>query len=156
MRPKIVLDANLTILFAVGATKRDYIASHKRLRTYDAKDFDILSGLIADSSGVIFSPNVLSETSNLVRYASDPARFEVGTVLAQIIARSEERYVASKTAALRTEYPRLGLTDAVLLELLQPGLLLLTADLDLYLAASKAKLDVINFNHVREQRPDFR
>ncbi len=66
MARKLLLDANLTILFAVGATRRDYIGLHKRLRSYDATDFDILQDLIAASAGVVFSPNVLSETSNLV------------------------------------------------------------------------------------------
>jgi hypothetical protein len=34
-------------------------------------------------------------------------------------------------------------------------LVLLTADLDLYLAALEDKLAVENFNHARRDRPDF-
>jgi hypothetical protein len=48
------------------------------------------------------------------------------------------------------------LTDAVLLELLAvSGATLLTADFDLYLAAARANLKVVNYNHYRDLRSDF-
>ena len=153
---KLLLDANLAILLAVGLTKREYTARHKRLTKYDATDLDILAGLIDRSSGVIFTPNVLTETSNLARQISEPARTEVAATLARLISRAEEHVVASRRAVLRPEYLRLGLTDAVLSETLQTGTVLITDDLDLYLAASTAGLSVLNFNHLRDQRPDFR
>jgi hypothetical protein len=57
---------------------------------------------------------------------------------------------------MRDEFIRLGLTDSVLLELGRSGATLLTVDLDLYLAALDAGLNVINYNHLKENRPDFR
>ena len=156
MTSKILLDANLSILLAVGLTKREYIAEHKRLTKYDATDLDILSRLIDQSSGVIFTPNTLTETSNLARYIPEPARTEIAATLAWLIDRAEERVVASGRAVLRPEYLKLGLTDAVLLEALHTGTILVTDDLDLYLAASMTGMSVVNFNHLRDQRPDFR
>ena len=143
-------------MFAVGLTKREYITRHKRLTKYDATDLDILSGLIERSSGVIFTPNVLTETSNLARHILEPARTEVAATLALLIGRAEEHVVASRRAVLRPEYLKLGLTDAVLLETLQTGTVLVTDDLALCLAASMAGLSVMNFTHLRDQRPDFR
>ena len=67
MRPGVLLDANLLILLAVGLTNRDYIGRHKRLTKYDATDLDVLSGLIAQFSSVVFTPHVLAEASNLDR-----------------------------------------------------------------------------------------
>ena len=49
---------------------------------------------------------------------------------------------------MRPEYLRLGLTDAVPLQALQAGIVLVTDDLNLYLAASNAGLDALNFSHV--------
>jgi hypothetical protein len=155
MATKLILDANLSILFVVGITKRDYIAKHKRLRPYDEVDFDNISNLIANSDGVIFTPNVLSETSNLIRYIGDPIKSEVSMRLGAIIAAADERVIESKIAVMRSEYVRLGLTDAVLLELACFGATLLTIDLDLYLAALAAGLNAINYNHIKELRPDF-
>ncbi len=36
------------------------------------------------------------------------------------------------------------------------GAVLLTDDLELYLAASYLKLKAVNYNHIRQARPDFR
>lgn len=50
----------------------------------------------------------------------------------------------------RPEYTRLGLTDSGALELLDKESLLISADLDLYLASEAAGLPAINFNHLRD------
>jgi hypothetical protein len=55
----------------------------------------------------------------------------------------------------RTEYRRLGLADAALLCVADSGATILTDDVDLYLAAVRAGLKAINYNHIREMRPDF-
>src|SRR5580693_521311 len=53
-----------------------------------------------------------------------------------IISNADERVIESRVAVQRPEYIRLGLTDAVLLELARCcGATLLTIDLNLYLAA---------------------
>jgi hypothetical protein len=152
----VVLDACLSILFVVGTVRRDYIAKHKRLSGYDEIDYDILSRLIANSSGVIFTPNVLSETSNLLRHIADPIRSQLAAGLAAIITNGVECFMESRVAVRRPEYIRLGLTDAVLLELIRGGATLLTIDLDLYLAALRANLLVLNYNHLKDRRQDFR
>jgi len=153
--PALIIDANLSILLMVGLTNREYISRHKRLSAYDAIDFDIISGIVAKSSGVVFTPNVLSETSNLIRYVTDPMRTEICRVMAEVVARAEERYITSQEAMRRHEYGRLGLTDSVLLALSETGGNLLTADLDLYLAALSAGFHVTNYMHIKGQRPDF-
>jgi len=68
---------------------------------------------------------------------------------------AEEQVIKSKVAVGRKEFIRLGLTDAVLLELAHKGATLSTVDLALYLAARASGLNAINYNHVREQRVDF-
>jgi hypothetical protein len=81
-RKTIILDANLAILFVTGVTNRGYIEKHKRLRdVYDETDFDIIASIISESDGVLFTPNVLSETSNLLRYIADPIKTEISVIL---------------------------------------------------------------------------
>ncbi len=156
MAEKLLLDANLAILLAVGQCNRNTIAAHKRLRAFDTTDYDVLLRLISRASGLVFTPNVLTETSNLARYMAQPARSEVAATLASLTAAAEETYVQSRKAVGRTEYLRLGLTDAVLLQLGSDGLTLLTVDFELYLAAIGSGYKAVNFNHVREAaRPDF-
>ncbi|MGO9744121.1 MAG: hypothetical protein ACLPN5_21880, partial [Roseiarcus sp.] len=78
MQRTLVVDANLAVLFFVGQTNVGYIAKHKRLRgTFDEIDFNILTNIIAHSGRILFTPNVLSETSNLIRYIEEPLRGEI-------------------------------------------------------------------------------
>ena len=156
MGTKLLIDATLAILLVVGSTNRSYIGQHKRLQNFDVTDFGILSKLIEQHDGLLFTPNVWSETSNLVRQTAEPRRSELTATIAVLIDQTDEHYVASRLGAKHLEHARLGLTDAVLLQLSSPAITLLTVGLSLYLAAARADLPVINFNHVRErQRPEL-
>jgi hypothetical protein len=152
----IVLDTNILLLLVVGSTDEKYIALHKRLDAYDVTDYKILCGIIAQSKGVVFTPNVLTETSNLGRYIKEPLRSEISAKLAHMITNGSEKIIVSKDASARPEYVRLGLADSVLLQVTMLDGILLTDDLDLYLAASYANIPVQNFNHIRDAlRPEF-
>jgi hypothetical protein len=147
----LVLDSHLLLLFVVGTTSRDYISKHKRLREYTQDDFTLLSELVSSAQGVFVTPNTLTEASNLVGYIGEPARGHIYEVLGALIQSTEERYQESRRAAGRSEFLRLGLTDAVLLEATGTSHTLLTADLDLYLAATARGGPAVNFNHLRAE-----
>jgi hypothetical protein len=156
MSGQIILDTNPLLLFVVGRTNLRYISVHKRLRNaFDETDFKNLVDLLEESSVIVLTPNVLTETSNLARYIDDPAKTEISKLLAKIISNGHEHFVSSKSAAARKEYVRLGLTDSVLLEAASLSGKLLTADAGLYEAALRANLAAQNFNHVKQMRPDF-
>lgn len=151
-----ILDTNLAVLFVVGTADRRFIAKHKRLRAYDEWDYDILCNLLDLHGGrFVVTPNVLTETSNLLRQTDELMGTRLAEVLARLIDETEERFVVSRTAVARHEYKRLGLTDAVLLELAAHDATLVTADNDLYLAAATAGHEAINFWHAKELRPDI-
>lgn len=147
----LVIDTNLLVLFVVGTTSRDYIAKHKRLSAFVPEDYEALVRLIQAAAAVFVTPNSLAETSNLAAYIAEPARTQVLQTLRELILRSQETYIASTTAASRSEFLRLGLTDAALLEASADGATLLTTDLNLYLAAESAGKSAINFNQIRDQ-----
>ena len=156
MSELLLLDANLALLLVVGLTNERYIEKHKRLRsTYDKVDFDILKQLVQKAGRILFTPNVLTETSNLSRYIEDPFRTQIATVFAQIVSNVDERFIESKSAVRHAEHRRLGLTDAALLSAADSGATILTDDVDLYLAAVRAGLKAINYSHYREMRQDF-
>lgn len=153
MPEKILLDSNLALLLVVGLTDRSFVGRHKRLTVYSEEDFDHLVSILDQSSKIEFCPNVWSETSNLVRYAPMGIRAAVSRTLASLIETVTENYVESREASKRSEFSALGLTDSVLLYLAERGGTLLTADLDLYLAAQRAGYrTAVNFNHLREAR----
>lgn len=152
MARSLLLDSNLAVLYAVGATNIKYIAKHKRLQTYDVTDYTIICNIMASFDDVVFTPNVLTETSNLLGQIGDPIRTEIARTFSDIVRRAEERFVDSKVAVNHSHFVRLDLTDAVLLLLAASGATLLTVDLDLYLATQSSGLNGVNYNHVRDQR----
>ena len=146
---EVVLDANLLVLLIAGATSRDYIGRHRRLQHYNEADFDCLAEFIAPMSGIIVTPNILTETSNLVSRISEPAMTRIAATFRHMVTSLHERFVESKLAVTQSEFPRIWLTDAGILTELRDERVLLTADLDLYLAALRRGCTAVNFNHIR-------
>src|ERR1700722_18143924 len=126
----VILDTNLLLLFVVGSTSRDYIDKHKRLRhEYTISDFDLLTRLLANAKGVLVSPHILAETSNLLRQIADPARSAICEAFKALIGSPnfDEIFVEGKVAAERPEFVRLGLTDSGILQMMTGPRMLLTA-----------------------------
>ncbi len=145
----LVLDTNLLVLLVVGLVGEELIERHKRLNAFNVGDFRQLVGIVETASKLLFVPHVLAETSNLVRSVEEPRRTNVTALLGRLIGTTEERPVASQAVVNDTTYLRLGLTDAVLLSLVDRTHTLLTVDFDLYLAASRAGGNARDFNHER-------
>ncbi len=155
MRKAVALDANLLVLLVIGLADRRYIAVHKRSKGFSDTDFDLLTTLISESAEVLVTPNALSEASNLLRQIGEPAKSEIGQAFLRLIRNTREIYVRSLDASSRTEFLRLGLSDNVLLEVSKNDIVILSTDLDLYLAATAAGYTALNFNHERDRRYDY-
>ncbi len=144
------VDANLLVLLVVGSVDRELIAKHRRLSAFTSDDYEILLGRLARVDQIFVTPNTLTETSNLIAYHGEPERSQLFEMLRFIIEESEEVVVTSVDAASNSNFVRLGLTDAVLLERVSAETPVLTVDLDLYLAAlAKGEEAAINFTHLR-------
>lgn len=156
-RPLLV-DSMLSVLLCVGLAGTRFIKNHKRLRSYDETDFRILQHVLKNSSQRIVSPNILTEMSNLARQSSGHIRDYVTQVCQALIDESREIYLESAKAASDTDFMRLGLTDASILKILEENrsFILITSDHALHLTAAYRELSVVNFNHIRDQRTDFR
>jgi hypothetical protein len=149
MRKTIALDANLLVLLVVGLTQENYIATHKRLKEYTIDDYTLLTRLIAESAGLVTTPNALSEASNLLRQTGEPARSEILRRFRSLIQGTSEIYIASIDSCARDEFVRLGLSDSAMLELGKRDLLVLSTDARLCIAALGAGYQAENFNHHR-------
>ena len=139
------IDSNLLVLLAVGAVDRSQVGRHRRARNFAPEDYDRLMAIVDALERVLVTPNTLTEASNLLESGSD-RRFLAALRL--IVEKSEEIVVASADATRNDAFLRLGLTDAVLLEAVSKTKPLLTADLDLYLAAAAREAGAaFNFTH---------
>ena len=149
----LVLDANVLVLLVVGLTSRSYIRIHSRLSAYTEGDFDLLHAYANAAHRIVVTPNTITEASNLVGQINEPARSKIMHKLRQLTEEVEEIYVESKHAAQEAVFPRLGITDSVLLSREFADAELLTADLDLYVAACSTGRNVVNFNyHIEANR----
>jgi hypothetical protein len=148
----VALDSELLVLFVVGATNRKYIAKHGRLHPkYRELDFDLLLKVLEITDEIVFTPHTLAEASNhLEQKIQDPHKSEVMSHFRALMGCIREINVNSHEAAGRAEFLRLGLTDSVVLSVAERDVSILTADLDLYLAAAKAGYKALNFNHIRD------
>ena len=74
MSGTVIIDTNLFGLLVVGTASRKYIGLHKRLNNFSEFHFDLLGLLLLNYDEVIFLPQIVAETSNLIGYIADPAR----------------------------------------------------------------------------------
>jgi hypothetical protein len=147
---RLLLDANLLVLLVVGLHDPALVPAHRRTRTFSVEDYDALTRVLANYDQIVVTPNILTEASNLLGHGDDKLSIRLSSILSSLIDQADERYVTSAHACTVGEYPRLGLTDAGILESVSGDLPLLTADLGLYVAAaSKVPNGSFNFNHMR-------
>jgi hypothetical protein len=105
----LILDTNLLMLLIVGQASQDYIDKHECLREFTVSDYEILISMLGQASSIRFTPNTLTETSNLLKQIKEPARSDISRKFAQIINRIEETYLESKLGVRQEEFIRLGL-----------------------------------------------
>lgn len=113
------IDTQLLVLLVVGETDKALISKHRRTKAYRVEDYELLVRLINETGHQVFvTPNTLTEASNLLAQdrREEPDRSRIFGVLQALIERTEESVVESKVATHNSNFRRLGLTDAVLLE----------------------------------------
>jgi hypothetical protein len=97
------LDTNLLILLVVGQASRRYIDKHKCLEAFTCGDYDLLKSILSQASSIRFTPNTLTETSNLLKRIDEPARFDILRKFADMISLFDESYIESRFGARQTE-----------------------------------------------------
>lgn len=143
------IDANLLVLLVVGTTSRSLVEKHKKLSAFASSDYDRLMAFVGQMRRIYVTPHTLAEASNLIRHHGEPERSQCCDTLGRLIENSNEIFVKSAIAIRNKDFRRLGLSDAVLLEVVSPETPLLTVDLDLYLAALRTSAEsAVNFLHL--------
>lgn len=144
------IDASLLVLLVVGRVDIRLIQKHKRLQEYTEKDFGILLAMLVEAGHIFVTPNTLTETSNLLGQHGEPERSRFFGGLRYLIEHTQEIVVSSKAASSNTDFNRLGLTDAALLEAASADTPVITMDGALYhIAAANDPDSVVNFNYLR-------
>ena len=144
------VDTNLLLLLVVGHIAPSYIEKHKRPSAFRPSDYVLLVNTLSKFSRVRLIPHALAEASNLLGHGVlDPLRTQLFSTLKEVIDRSSEDAVESRTAAARPQYTRLGLTDAAWLTILDARTTLLSDDRLLCVSAADQGFATIFFSDLR-------
>jgi rRNA-processing protein FCF1 len=148
MPSRIVLDTNFLLLLFVGLADRNLVAKHKRTGKYEPADFDTLVRLVKPFAAVLITPQVLAETSSLLRDGPESSSGPGGRITAALRA-AHEQYVPKDKLLESPFFLGMGASDVSIMELAgEADTVVLTDDLELYGRLQKAKRNAVNFTHV--------
>ena len=145
----IFVDANLLLLWFVGALDKQLIPRFKRTQRFAPEDFDTLDDFVACFKTRVTLPNVLTEVSNLAAQLGERAQSFFTEIFSKAIRILNERYISSVSVLDDSSFPRFGLTDCCIMSLVRNNYLLLTDDFRLSQFFSSVGGHAINFNHIR-------
>ena len=148
-RPAVLLDTNLFVLLVVGRVAPALVGVHKRLRAYDSAANTLLGNVLTGFDVLVSTPNILTETSNLLGRSDDEFGLRCTAMLRYLIESAVEIPVPSRSAAAIPAFSWLGLADAATIEALKDDTLLLTDDEPLFVAALRANRRAELFSTLR-------
>jgi len=152
----VLLDTNVLLLLWLSAFDPSLVGG-KRLEKYSSDDAALLQSFVAQFSRILTTHTILAETSNLAASVLGGHRkrqlFE--RLYPFFNTRPPDQFghcAIGDLPLLADVFVPLGFTDATLIaSITQPDpQLLLTDDLDLYVAAVTRGAHALNFTHMRE------
>ena len=150
----ILLDTNVLLLWLATQLHPKLIGAD-RLQTYTPSDALLLQEYTGRFGRILTTAHVLAESSNMV------GKMVHGRLRDHFFANLFPLFCLDGESSFRQlptigreldvrVFVRLGLTDAGLAALASEDCLLLTDDLDLYVAAVSKGIEALNFTHMRE------
>ena len=150
----ILLDTNVLLLLWLAKFDPRLIGG-KRWEQYTPDDVELLAGYVGQFKRILTTSTILTETSNLAALVLSGQRKQ--TLFRRLFplfgASPPEGFHRCSVDGLALDeaiFVRLGFTDASIAATVGTQHLLLTDDLDLYLATQAQGAPAINFTHMRE------
>lgn len=148
---QVLLDANLLTMYLVAQLGDGEVEKFKRTQEYTTADAKILDEALLGFQSIITTPQVLTETANLLDWFNGAKRELLFNYLSNFIVKIDEKHLTAKQIIISPAFIKLGLSDAALFDICHlDKCVLLTADLDLYGFASGHGIEAINFTHLRK------
>lgn len=143
-----VLDSNLLLLFWCATFDSTLIRTAKRLNAFCQADIELLVNTLKLFSKICTTPHVLTEVSNLANSLPQWRKQGWTDHFVSQVDLIDERWTSAQSI-VHNPAIFLGLTDACLCGLAATHVIL-TIDFPLSNYLESMKLNVINFNHLRE------
>jgi hypothetical protein len=137
------------VLFLVGLINKRRIREFKRTRDFTVDDFNLLERLVSWFGKLVATPHVLSQVSDLTDL-SGKERGEIRRLFKLLVEEQiEESYDPSSLLVCDPVFNEHGLADSAVAKVGSRGILVLTADNNLFGELQRRNMDAVNFNHVR-------
>lgn len=82
----LILDTQLLVLLVVGLTSPKIISKHKNLTAFDESDYELLRAMLGTDPNIVLLPNIVTESSNLLRQHRDSERTRIMTIFQELIS----------------------------------------------------------------------
>lgn len=140
----MIVDANVLLLLVIGRADPDRVArfKHTANRGFSSLHYNVLTALLGESVRVVATPNLLTETSNLLTS-------EFHDQLRQLVDELIELYVPSRRVTAEDWFDRLGLADASIIDAAaNTGSTVITVDVALLDQLLRLSLPAANFHQL--------
>ena len=145
----VILDANVLLLYWCASFDPALVHSFKRLNSFSNEDVVLLTRTLRYFKTIATTPHVLTEVSNLANSLPEWRKAGWAGHFASQVSVVNEKWVSAKTI-VREPAIFLGLADAALCNLASTHVIL-TIDFPLSNYLETKRLNVLNFNHLRER-----
>lgn len=146
----ILVDTNLMVLLVVGRYDPERIGSFKRTAAYTKFDLELVHRLLRPFRRRVTTPHVLTEVDNIARQLPAREHGSLSAAMYEIAAGLLELSMPTVDLMSSPIYPRVGLTDAMIVATaLELDCLVLTDDYPLANRLETMRRGVININHLR-------
>ena len=152
-RKGIIVDTGPLILLLAGYYNYDTIGKNKLTEEFTTDDFDILFKFLSNFRGIIVTPHVLAEVSNLINTKVNKSDFtDFIERITEKLSRFKEVYIKKDEILAGEEVKKVGITDAgILLACEKRDNLILTKDFKFENLCISKGLPVIHFDKLREE-----
>jgi hypothetical protein len=140
----IFVDTQLLIPYLVGLADIKLLGKTKLSSNVDENDFILISEIIEHFDTKITTPNILTETSDLLGEEND---FQ--EILKEYIKSTKEVFLPSFGLSGKEPFTSFGLADTSIIESCRNSYLVFTDDSDLYGYLAGHKIDTIKFSYLR-------
>jgi hypothetical protein len=148
----LLVDTNLLLLYLIGVARPDRVTTFKPITNqgFIWEDFERLNRIVSGFNRLITTPHIMTEVSNHLGKTKGQDRHDLCQIIRRLTQLWDERYATSAALSQRDEFAKFGLTDTAISEAAPGRFLVITVDFELTGYLAKKRVDVINFNHLRQ------
>lgn len=146
----LLIDTNLLLVLLIATVDPEQVPRFKRTRKYSLTDAALLNDYAGEYEGILVTPHVLTEVSNLAGQLSEPLLGVIRDQLSALVPQWIEHAEPAADVVGDVLFRRFGLTDAAIGRAAGKAVAVLTDDLPLYASLSRAGVNAVNFNHLRD------